>query len=70
MLLALPEPLLIEDSLVCQNAKDIVADAGTHLDPQASKRLKEDVYVDDRLSGGTVDQVNRFVGFKNDDTGS
>ena len=50
-------------------AKDIVADAGAHLDPQAAKRLKEDVYVDDGLSGGTADQVNRFVGFKNGDTG-
>ena len=44
--------------------KDIIADEGYNIDPEAAKRLKEDVYVDDCLSGGTETQVARFVGKK------
>ena len=48
-------------------AKDIVADAGFDIDPEAARRIKEDVYVDDGLTGGTLEQVNRFVGNKTPD---
>ena len=47
--------------------KDMVADEGEHLDPEASQRIKDDIYVDDGLTGGTEEQVKRFVGEKNDD---
>ena len=45
-------------------AKDIVADAGAHIDPEAATRIQHDVYVDDVLTGGTAEQVDRFVGKK------
>jgi len=48
-------------------AKDIVADAGYDIDPEAACRIKEDVYVDDGLTGGTLEQVSRFVGNKTSD---
>ena len=44
--------------------KDITADEGAHIDPEAAKRIKEEIYVDDGLTGGTADQVARFVGQK------
>ena len=47
--------------------KDIVADAGWDIDEEAAQRIKDDVYVDDVLSGGDEDQVARFVGVKQDD---
>ena len=45
-------------------AKNLVADTGYHIDPEAALRIKEDMYVDDLLSGGTTEQVARFVGQK------
>ena len=45
-------------------AKDIVADAGAHIDPDAARRIQEDAYVDDLLTGGTAEQVDRFIGKK------
>merc|ERR1711888_83052 len=30
--------------------KDITADEGTHIDPEAAKRIKEEIYVDDGLT--------------------
>ena len=42
--------------------KDITADEGTHIDPEAAKRIKEEIYVDDGLTGGSAEQVDRFVG--------
>ena len=45
-------------------AKNIMADAGAHLDIEAVKQIEEDVYVDDGLTGGTVDPVKHFVGEK------
>ena len=44
--------------------KDITADEGAHIDPEAAKRIKEEIYVDDGLTGGSAEQVNRFVGKK------
>ena len=44
--------------------KDLVADAGAHIDPEASVKIKDDLYVDDGLTGGDAEQVARFVGEK------
>ena len=44
--------------------KDLVADAGAHIDPEAAARIKNDVYVDDGLTGGSQEQVDRFIGSK------
>ena len=41
--------------------KDLVADKGEHLDPEAAQRLRDDVYVDDGLTGGDYEQVARFA---------
>ena len=43
-------------------AKDIIANSGEQIDHEAAKRIREDVYVDDMLTGGTRNQVSRFVG--------
>lgn len=48
-------------------AKNLVAEAGKYIDPEAALRIQEDVYVDDGLSGGTEEQVRRFVGNKTQD---
>ena len=48
-------------------AKDIIAEHGEYLDPVASQRIRDDVYVDDGLTGGSQEQVDRFVGTKGDD---
>ena len=47
--------------------KDIVADAGVDIDKEGCEKLKDDLYVDDGLTGGTEEQVKRFVGNKLDD---
>ena len=49
--------------------KDIVADAGAFIDKEASQKLKDDLYVDDGMTGGTAEQVKRFVGKKLPDGG-
>ena len=49
--------------------KNIIADAGENIDKEASERLKHDLYVDDGLTGGTPEQVQRFVGKKLPDGG-
>ena len=48
-------------------AKDLVADAGEYIDPEASSRIKDDTYVDDGMTGGTKEQVMRFLGSKSAD---
>jgi len=48
-------------------AKDLVAEAGKYIDPEASSRIKYDTYVDDGLSGGSKEQVLRFLGTKTAD---
>ena len=45
-------------------SKYLVADAGEHIDPEASPRNKEDTYVDDGLTGWSPEQVSRFLGKK------
>ena len=44
--------------------KDLVADAGAHIDREASEKIKNDLYVDDGLTGGDHDQVVRMDGEK------
>ena len=48
-------------------AKNMVAEKGRTIDPEASKRIEYDMYVDDGLTGGSEDQVSRFVGVKKSD---
>ena len=45
-------------------AKDLTAEAGRDIDPIAADRIKEDCYVDDGLTGGSVEEVARFKGLK------
>ena len=47
--------------------KDLTADAGESIDPEAAQRIKEDTYVDDGVTGGTPEQVSRFIGSKTED---
>ena len=44
--------------------RNLTADAGAHIDPIAARKLKEDSYVDDNLSGGTAEDVARMKGVK------
>ena len=48
-------------------AKNMVAEMGRDIDPEAARRIEMDMYVDDGLSGGSRDQVSRFVGYKDAD---
>ena len=48
-------------------AKNMVAELGRHIDPQAAKRIKFDMYVDDGMTGGSRKQVSKFVGKKDVD---
>ena len=48
-------------------AKDLLADTFSYIDPEAAQRVKDDVYVDDGVTGGTPEQVDRFLGVKTDD---
>ena len=45
-------------------AKRKVSEIGEDIDPVASKRIRTDLYVDDGASGGTKQEVERFVGKK------
>ena len=45
-------------------AKRKVSEIGEEIDPVASKRIRTDLYVDDGASGGTMQEVERFVGKK------
>ena len=47
--------------------KDLAADAGRDIDPVAADRIKADTYVDDGVTGGTVEEVARFKGVKSAD---
>ena len=42
--------------------KDLVADAGQHINPQAAKAIKEDTYVDNGATGGSEEVVRRMIG--------
>ena len=43
-------------------AKDLTADAGWDIDPEAAQRVKDDIYVDDGITCGWPEQVARFIG--------
>ena len=48
-------------------AKDLIADMGREIDPVAADRIQDDIYVDDGISGGSYEEVQRFKGIKNPD---
>ena len=47
-------------------AKRMIADAGAELDPMASRKLKQDSYVDDHITGGSLEKVSRMKGVKSE----
>ena len=47
--------------------KSLTADAGVNIDPVASRKLKQDFYVDDAVTGGSRSEVNRFKGSRSTD---
>ena len=47
--------------------KDLAAEAGEEIDPEAAVCIKDDTYVDDGVTGGSKEQVSRFIGNKNED---
>ena len=47
--------------------KDLCADAGREIDHYAARKIKEDCYVDDGLTGGSQDDVDRMMGTKLED---
>ena len=49
-------------SCILEICKDLAADAGQHIDPQAAKAIKEDTYVDDGATGGSEQVVRRMIG--------
>ena len=42
--------------------KDLVADVGAFIDSEAAQKIKDDLYVDDGLTGGDFHQVSQMVG--------
>ena len=58
-----------DQSAACQLevAKQLVADLGIHISKQAVKIIKEDTYVDDGASGGSLHDVQELVGVRGDD---
>ena len=52
-------------------AKDLIADLpeAKAIDTEACEKIKSDTYVDDTLTGGTKNQVDRFIGVKDHQTG-
>ena len=50
-----------------ETGRDMVADAGKHIDPVASNKLKKDSYVDDNIGGGTFGDVKRMMGVRKPD---
>ena len=48
-------------------SKDLIADKFENIDPEAAQRIKDDCYVDDGVTGGTKEQVERFIGEKYSD---
>ena len=47
-------------------ARGLTADAGKHLDSEASRKLKNDSYVDDGVTGGSKSSVARMKGIRSD----
>ena len=48
-------------------AKHKCADIGSEIHTLASQKIKEDMYIDDGTSGGTKEEVERFVGKRGSD---
>ena len=46
-------------SCILEICKDLAADAGQHIDPEAAKAIKEDTYVDDSVTGCSEEAVRR-----------
>ena len=44
--------------------RNMTADDGQHIDPEAARKIKDDSYVDDNVSGGTTAEVNRMQGVR------
>ena len=42
--------------------RDLTADAGWEIDPVAARKIKDDSYVDDNVSGGNSEEVKRMKG--------
>lgn len=49
-------------SCILEICKDLAAEAGEEIDPEAARAIREDTYVDDGATGGTEESVNRMVG--------
>ena len=49
-------------SVLLEMVKSIAAEAGIEIDEEAAQKISEDSYVDDNLSGGTPEQVDRVRG--------
>ena len=47
-------------------SKNMIADIGHDIDEEACKKIKEDMYVDDGVSGGSEEEVKRMVGDKDE----
>ena len=47
--------------------RNLTADAGCHIDPEAAEKIKRDSYVDDFVSGGSFNSVARMKGKKLED---
>ena len=47
-------------------AKKKIADLGEEIDKDAAARIRSDLYVDDGVSGGSLEEVERFIGTKDE----
>ena len=47
--------------------RDLTADEGEEIDPVAARKIKVDSYVDDNVSGGSFEEVDRMKGAKLED---
>ena len=56
-------------SAACQLevAKNLIVDTYGDIDKEAAQRIRDDTYVDDGVSGGSSQQVDRFIGRKSSD---
>ena len=49
-------------SVFLELVKELAGALGMEIDPETAKKIAEDGYVDDNLSGGTEEQVNKMIG--------
>ena len=58
-------------SCVLEICKDLAAEAGEHIDPEAARAIREDTYVDDGATGGSEETARRMIGeVKEEDDGT